>query len=139
MPDSFDSRPSPPRTRARSQRTRGPARSLHAGGPRSEEDHGARTSHGLFCDFLVTFSVTSKPHKTAYLQLRLGGGCMSFSSLIPPKLSLLPWTEDIGASLARPLCPRAGGRARWQEGGGESRAATSGRRPRHLCGRRQGP
>lgn len=83
MPDSFDSRPSPPRTRARSQRTRGPARSLHAGGPRSEEDHGARTSHGLFCDFLITFSVTSKPHKTAYLQLRLGGGCMSFSSLIP--------------------------------------------------------
>lgn len=92
MPDSFDSRPSPPRTRARSQRARGPARSLHAGGPRSEEDHGARTSHGLFCDFLITFSVTSKPHKTAYLQLQLGGGgggvvCvrgyMSFSSLIP--------------------------------------------------------
>lgn len=94
MPDSFDSRPSPPRTRACAQRTRGPARPLHVGGPRSEEDHGARTSHGLFCDFLVTFSVTSKPHKTAYLQLRLGGGgggvicvrgCMSYFISNPPK------------------------------------------------------
>lgn len=74
MPDSFDLQLSPRRTRARSQWTRESASSLHMAEPGSKAGRVTQTFHGLFYDFLITFSITSKPHKTESLRLQLGGG-----------------------------------------------------------------